>query len=96
MTGAKGVATANARKRGYVSLVENATTPSEDEQVVVVGHCVAKTAIRRSNLLKGIETTEGLACLPGKISQEKLKLWEAACVANIDLHSFELSSVLKV
>lgn len=96
MTGVQGIATGKSQKRSYVSLIQDADTPSKDQHVVVVGNSVSRKAIRRSNLLKGVEATEGLACLPGKISQEEFKLWEAACVVNVELHSFELSSLLKV
>lgn len=85
-----------SRKRSYVALAENLENTQEEESLVVIGNCVSANAIRRSGLLSGIESTEGIASLPSQLSPEDVKLWETSYLVDIELPLDELVTVLKV
>lgn len=63
---------------------------------VVAGSCISPEAVKRSRLLSGLGDTQGLAPLPGGITFEDIKLWEAACLSDLELSADELATVLQV
>lgn len=69
---------------------------TSSEACVLVGDCLRPEARRRSDLLCGIENTEGLAALPSEVSSEDLHLWHAACVTHARPSAQELATILKV
>lgn len=83
------------RKRSCVALADNSDV-ANIENPGLIGNVLSERAIRRSALLSGIETTEGLASLPPQLSPEEVKLWETAYLVHANLLTDDLVTVLKV
>eukprot|EP00892_Ulva_mutabilis_P002864 jgi/Ulvmu1/12579/UM092_0009.1 len=83
-----------SRKRSHVTLTNDA--PLQGEDAIVVGERICESAAKRSELLSGIQNTEGLAELPRSISPADVRLWQAACIFASDPPTEELVRVLKV
>lgn len=85
-----------SRKRAYVTLIEDQKSRMQPKNDLVVGYRVEAAAVKRSNLLAGIEHTEGLASLPAQVTPEDIQLWQTACAVDFRLPLDELVTVLKV
>ena len=90
------VTPAGTKKRRFIALADDNNQQDESKAPVVVGNRISEAAIRRSGLLDGIESTDGLASLPSTISPADVKLWESAYLLQVTPPLPELIAVLKV
>lgn len=85
-----------SRKRTYVTLIDHQESQMQPENDIVIGYRVKAAAVKRSDLLSGIEHAEGLASLPAQVTPEDIQLWQTACAVDFRLPLDELVTVLKV
>lgn len=68
----------------------------QNGNAVMIGNRMTEAAIKRSEVLSGIEHTEGLASLPAQLSPEDVRLWQTACSVDFEVSLDEIVTVLKV
>lgn len=79
-----------------VALTDGHASTVRDGASVILGSHVRQEASRRSGLLAGLASTQGLAELPGHIQADDFHLWQAACVVDCDLTMRQLPKILQV
>lgn len=72
--------------------------PEEDcrQMSVVFGDHVRPAAARRSEILTHHESTDIISELPGRLSPDEIRLWQAACLLECEPSTSELVTILKV
>lgn len=82
--------------QSLVTLTEETPEHADGDTPVVFGNHVRQEAARRSGVLSGVGNTHGLAELPGQLSPDDIRLWEAACLVDCEPSTSELVTILKV
>lgn len=83
----------SAQHRAFLS-----SRPADDPNAareLVIGNSMSEIAIDRSDFLSGFGNIDGHAAA-GHFSTEEVRMWEAACTAEIEISVDELVVVLKV
>lgn len=69
---------------------------SASDEEVVIGHCVRRQALLRSDLLSGIGHADECAALPDSLAPEDILLWQTACLVDCDPPLEQLVVILRV